>query len=171
VADTLAVLAFTFGRAASRFDVRRGPFIDEADAISAICLHRGLLPEPLRTEVRADLARVDPTDASKDVGHPLAMGGTELERHSPADRELKRLESEAGAARRGLWSHPNPVPPREWRNGERVPQTAEVVGDRRSRVDHRPTGRGAANMSEENRVAFKTPAEAEAAGYRRARDC
>jgi hypothetical protein len=51
-----------------------------------------------------------------------------------------------------------------------VPQTEEVVGDRRSRVYHRPTCRGAANMSEKDRVEFKTAAEAEAAGYPRARD-
>ncbi len=32
-------------------------------------------------------------------------------KYAPADRELERLESEARAARRGLWSQPNPVPP------------------------------------------------------------
>jgi methylphosphotriester-DNA--protein-cysteine methyltransferase len=33
-------------------------------------------------------------------------------------------------------------------------------------VYHKPTCRGAAGMSEKNRVEFKTAAEAEAAGYR-----
>jgi endonuclease YncB( thermonuclease family) len=32
-------------------------------------------------------------------------------KYAPADTELARLESEAKAARRGLWSQPNPVPP------------------------------------------------------------
>jgi hypothetical protein len=93
------------------------------------------------------------------------------ERYAPADRELARLESEARASKRGLWSQPNPIPPWEWRKGEGVPLTEAVVGNRRSHVYHRPTCRGAAGMSEKNRVEFKTAAEAEAAGYRRAGDC
>jgi hypothetical protein len=46
VAATLALLAFTFGMAASRFDVRRGLVIDEANAIGTTYLRAGLLPEP-----------------------------------------------------------------------------------------------------------------------------
>src|SRR5262249_35697188 len=80
---------------------------------------------PTRARRPSD-ASVDPTEARKDDGHALAMGGTELERYAPADRELKRLESEARAARRGLWSHLNPVPPWEWHNGEGVPQTEKL---------------------------------------------
>jgi hypothetical protein len=56
VAATLALLAFllafTFGLAASRFDVRRGLVIDEANAIGTTYLRAGLLPEPHRTGVR-----------------------------------------------------------------------------------------------------------------------
>lgn len=56
VAATLALLAFiltfTFGLAASRFDVRRGLVIDEANAIGTTYLRAGLLPEPHRTDVR-----------------------------------------------------------------------------------------------------------------------
>src|SRR5271166_6164056 len=59
VAATLALLAllafmlaFTFGLAASRFDVRRGLVIDEANAIGTTYLRAGLLPEPYRGEVR-----------------------------------------------------------------------------------------------------------------------
>lgn len=33
--------------------------------------------------------------------------------------ELARLEAEARAARRGLWSDPDPIPPWEWRRGRR----------------------------------------------------
>jgi hypothetical protein len=51
VADALALLAFmlgfTFGLAASRFDVRRGLVIDEANAIGTTSSRGGLLPEPL----------------------------------------------------------------------------------------------------------------------------
>ncbi|WP_435018531.1 thermonuclease family protein [Tundrisphaera sp. TA3] len=91
--------------------------------------------------------------------------------YAPADQALARLESEARAARRGLWADPNPVPPWDWRKGRGVPFTAEVVGNRRSHVYHLPHCRGEASMKTENRVAFKTAAEAEERGYRRAGDC
>lgn len=56
VAATLALLAFllafTFGMAASRFDVRRGLVVDEANAIGTTYLRAGMLPEPHRSEVR-----------------------------------------------------------------------------------------------------------------------
>jgi micrococcal nuclease len=63
------------------------------------------------------------------------------------------------------------VPPWEWRRGEGVPQTAGVIGNRRSRVYHRPNCRAATGMSEKNRIPFRSEAEAEKAGYRKARDC
>jgi deoxyribonuclease-1 len=52
-----------------------------------------------------------------------------------------------------------------------VPQTAEVIANRRSHVYHKPTCRAVAGMSEKNRVRFVSAAQAEAAGYRRAGDC
>ena len=61
VAATLALLAFmlgfTFGLAASRFDVGRGLVIDETNAVGTTSLRRGLLPEPYRTEVRTMILR------------------------------------------------------------------------------------------------------------------
>src|SRR5262245_39992284 len=57
VAATLALLVSTFGLAASRFDVRRGSFIEEANAIGTTFLRGGLLPTPHRTEVRAMILR------------------------------------------------------------------------------------------------------------------
>jgi hypothetical protein len=57
VAATLALLAFllafTFGLAAQRFDLRRGLVIDEANAVGTTHLRAGLLPEPHRSGVRA----------------------------------------------------------------------------------------------------------------------
>lgn len=91
--------------------------------------------------------------------------------YAPADQELAGLEAEAKAAKRGLWAQPGAVPPWEWRSGKGVPTTVGVVGNRRSLVYHAPNCRGAASMSEKNRVAFKTAAQAEAAGYRKAGDC
>jgi hypothetical protein len=52
-----------------------------------------------------------------------------------------------------------------------VPQTAEVIGNRRSTVYHRPACPGAVGMSEANRVKFRSASESEAAGCRRAGDC
>ena len=92
-------------------------------------------------------------------------------RYAPHDADLARLESEARAARIGLWSRPNPVPPWNWRHGEGVPQAAGVIGNRRSLVYHKPNCRGAATTSERNRVTFASEAEAEKAGYRKAKDC
>jgi endonuclease YncB( thermonuclease family) len=85
-------------------------------------------------------------------------------KYAPADTELPRLEAEARAARRGLWSQSAPIPPWTWRDGDGVHQTAVVIGYRRSHVYHRPICRDAAGMSEKNRVRFDTAAQAEAAG-------
>src|SRR4051794_6743677 len=56
VAATLALLAFllafTFGLAASGFDVRGGLVVDEANAIATTSLRGAMLPEPHRSEVR-----------------------------------------------------------------------------------------------------------------------
>jgi endonuclease YncB( thermonuclease family) len=91
--------------------------------------------------------------------------------YAPNDAELATLESEAKAAKRGLWSQPGAIAPWDWRKGAGVAATEEVIGNRRSHVYHKPSCRGAAGMKETNRVAFKTAAEAEKAGYRKAGDC
>ena len=36
------------------------------------------------------------------------------------NKELKRLESEARAAKRGLWADPAPIPPWEWRRLNKI---------------------------------------------------
>jgi hypothetical protein len=50
------LLAFTFGSAASRFDVKRQLLLDEANAIGTTYLRAGLLPAEHRDEVRRLLA-------------------------------------------------------------------------------------------------------------------
>ena len=91
--------------------------------------------------------------------------------YAHGDQVLERLETTARQEERGLWAQANPIPPRDWRHGKGVPVTAEVVGNRKSHVYHAPYCKGAAAMKPENRVAFKTAAEVEAAGFRRAGDC
>jgi hypothetical protein len=92
-------------------------------------------------------------------------------KYAPDDTELERLEADARAAKRGLWSQPNPVPPWQWRHGNGVPRTAAVIGNRRSKVYHKATCRGAATTAAKNRVTFASGADAEKAGYRKAGDC
>ena len=92
-------------------------------------------------------------------------------RYAPNDLELAGLETEAKAAKRGLWGQPNPVPPWDWRRGVGVPPTAGVIGNRRSHIYHTPNCPSVARMSEKNRVGFGSEAEATKAGYRKAGDC
>jgi micrococcal nuclease len=91
--------------------------------------------------------------------------------YAPADKELERLETEAKAAKRGLWAQPSPVPPWEFRKGKGVPVTAEVVGNRNSHVYHAPNCPSVGRMKEANKMTFKTAAEAVQTGYRKAADC
>jgi deoxyribonuclease-1 len=51
------------------------------------------------------------------------------------------------------------------------PETGQDFGNRRSHVYHKPTCRAAAAMAGKNRVTFASEAEAEKAGYRKAKDC
>lgn len=64
-------------------------------------------------------------------GRDLSLGLVEaglawhFVRHAPNALELAAAEAEARSARKGLWSHPNPIPPwefRETRRREREPR-------------------------------------------------
>ena len=78
-------------------------------------------------------------------------------------------------AKRGLWSQPNPVPPWEWRKtkGEALPGelAGKFIGNRRSRVYHKPGCPNAASISPGNRMPFNSAGAAEAAGFRPGKDC
>jgi micrococcal nuclease len=92
------------------------------------------------------------------------------------DATLAAAEAEARAARRGLWMDASPTPPWEWRRSrqrvvEPAPAEGVVIGNRRSRIYHRPDCPNYADVAPQNRVPFKNAAEAEGAGYRRARNC
>jgi endonuclease YncB( thermonuclease family) len=96
-------------------------------------------------------------------------------RYAPHDERLAQLEAEARAAKRGLWSQPNPMPPWEWRGRPRAPLPAnlegKVIANRRSHVYHEPGCKNAASISPGNRVVFDTARAAELAGYRPGKDC
>ncbi len=92
----------------------------------------------------------------------------------------EQAERTARAEKRSLWADPSPVPPWEFRRGKRelkVVATApaatsgEVIGNKNSRIYHRPECPDYSKIAERNRVYFKTPAEAAKAGYRVAGNC
>ena len=91
--------------------------------------------------------------------------------YAPKDPSFMRAEVCAKRAHLGLWSQPNPIPPWDWRKGVGVPKTEVVIGNRRSHIYHAPHCRAASAMKPENKIEFKTAAEAEQKGYRKAGDC
>jgi len=94
-------------------------------------------------------------------------------RRYSTDASLGELEAEARAAKRGLWADVHPVPPWEWRQAQRATPmpTGPIVGNRKSRIYHRSDCPNYRDVSPRNRVPSATPAEAEAAGYRLAKNC
>jgi micrococcal nuclease len=57
----------------------------------------------------------------RSLNHELVKAGLAwwYREYAPDDRQLKALEQEARAAKRGLWRDPNPTPPWEWRRNRR----------------------------------------------------
>lgn len=96
----------------------------------------------------------------------------------PQDRvTYAAAEQQARAAKLGLWQDANPTAPGDWRQGVKAkrwgppPPEGAIIGNRNSMKYHRPDCAGYRDMAEKNRVFFKTVAEAEAAGYKRAGNC
>ena len=89
------------------------------------------------------------------------------------DPVLAEAEQSARRAEIGLWSRPNPIPPWDYRRGDRAvgaePTDGLLHGNRRSKVFHRP---GCANYDCPNcTVTFETREEAISQGFRPAGDC
>jgi hypothetical protein len=97
------------------------------------------------------------------------------QRYAPNHPTLARLETEARAAKVGLWLQPDPTPPWEWRRGGKAnlpPELAgKVIGNRRSRIYHRPGCPRGAEVSPRHRVLFDSEADAAREGFRPGRDC
>jgi len=57
----------------------------------------------------------------KNINHTLVREGWcwWYRKYAPGDTTLERLETDARAAKRGLWADPNPVPPWMWRHRSR----------------------------------------------------
>jgi endonuclease YncB( thermonuclease family) len=88
-------------------------------------------------------------------------------------------ETRARQEKRGLWADAAPMPPWDFRRsktakapGVKLPAaTGPIIGNRSSKIYHFPNCPDYSKVSERNRVPFKTEAEAQAAGYRKARNC
>jgi micrococcal nuclease len=113
----------------------------------------------------------------RSLNHELVRRGLAwwYQKYAPNDASLARLEAQARVARIGLWSQPDPTPPWDWRrNGKAAlpPELAgKVIGNRHSRIYHRPGCPNGAVVSPGNRVLFRSEVDAEREGFRPGRDC
>ncbi len=99
---------------------------------------------------------------------------------SQVDARIYELaETDARDKGRGLWAGPGPIPPWELRAAQRGPSAeweleaddARIIGNRNLMIYHRPDCPDYDKVGERDRAPFKTEAEAEAAGYKKARNC
>ncbi len=126
--------------------------------------------------------------SGKNLNHELVKAGWCMwfRKYAPNDTILENLENEAKQVKRGLWSDPKPIPPWEYRKKQyqRNPTSSvassrdskdqtfnHIIGNQDSRLYHRPDCPSYGQIADENRVAFASSSEAEAAGYRLARNC
>ncbi len=122
----------------------------------------------------------------KDLGQVLVGYGLAWweRRYAPNDVALARLETEARAEGRGLWSGPNPIAPWLWRSAPNKPNQAPATGiaggggtianfvaSRNGKVFHIGTCSAVLKIKPENRVLFGNMLEAQARGLRLAADC
>ena len=120
----------------------------------------------------------------RDLSQTLVQAGYAWHdtQYAPHDKRLAQLEAEARAAQRGLWAGANPVPPWEWRQGQRRPVSTEVppdaasaqeviIGHRGRKVYYWPGCPEYNKVSRRNRIVFQSRTAAEQAGYEAAGNC
>lgn len=96
------------------------------EAVSALVFGKEVtLQTHGKDKYRRTLAEVLLSDGTN-VNTVLVAGGWcwWYPKYARQNKELKRLESEARAAKRGLWADPYPVPPWEWRKRGRASSTS-----------------------------------------------
>lgn len=87
---------------------------------------------------------------------------------------FNKIQQEAEQNKKGLWQDKKENVEEETKKQDEATQTSETVdmrikGNRNSMIYHFPGGRSYNKVKESNAVYFKTPQEAEAAGYRPAK--
>lgn len=96
--------------------------------------------------------------------------------HAPESHSLQQKELRARQKSRGLWHDEGPTPPWEFRytGGPELRTLFDnkiIIGNRRSKIYHTPGCSTYARVSPQNRKRFSSAAEAEKAGYRKAKNC
>ena len=136
------------------------------------------------TERRGQLIAAVQLSNGMDLSQALVQAGYAWHdtRYAPQDKRLAQLEAEARATQRGLWAEANPVPPWEWRQGQRQPASAKepqnaassqavIISNRLRKVYHWPGCPEYDKVSKRNRVVFQDREAAEQAGYQPAENC
>jgi deoxyribonuclease-1 len=137
--------------------------------------HRKIEPRP---EIRGDIAR---TYLYMDWAYPghgiIARSNQKLvaawNTEDPVDdwerERARRIEALQGNRHPFIWGEApadHPTTPEV-----AVAATGTLIGNKQSKIYHRPDCPGAAKVASQHRVRFTTEAEAQAAGYRVARNC
>jgi len=97
---------------------------------------------------------------------------------SPEDATAyQQAEAKAREDHLGLWAGAEPIAPWDLREAQRGQSAktelegTQIVGDRSSKIYHLPNCPDYSKVAERNQVVFATEAEAEAAGYMKAKNC
>jgi len=97
---------------------------------------------------------------------------------SPEDATAyEQAEAKAREDHLGLWAGAEPIAPWDLREAQRGQSAktelegTQIVGDRSSKIYHLPNCPDYSKVAERNQVVFATEAEAEAAGYMKAKNC
>lgn len=116
----------------------------------------------------------------RDINLEMVIAGLAWHRKQNADEQTvddRKLytsaEMNAKRAKLNIWSDPDPTPPWVFRAEAAVKAAVagRIMGNANSKIFHKPRCPGYTRVAPGNRVFFDTEAEAEAAGYRKARNC
>lgn len=113
---------------------------------------------------------VDGVDVSEAL---VRMGAAWVYRKYTQDTRLLALEADARAARRGLWARADPIPPWDWRRGEKAPEGCRIKGNisKNGKLYHMPgdpSYKQTKINTKKGEQWFCSATEAETAGWRRA---
>jgi endonuclease YncB( thermonuclease family) len=130
-------------------------------------------------EVTLDGKDISLEQVQRGMAWSYHYSASEVRPEEPTPEEL--AEEQARKEKRGMWADGEQMPPWDYRRSGhaakapfwKTPTTATgpIVGNRNSKIYHLPNCPSYSKVAERNRVPFKTEAEAQAAGYRKAQNC